>query len=204
VAVTHAEPMADTNSHTQPNSPLLGFSPRLFSVPLTGAAVIGRGFYLALARDHAKRLFSIKEDAELAKFMQELKTSAEMKKSGRALDIGPAWDPLHRIMTDGELDPGGGDFPGNHVVLGGKQLHHGSDFSTIVIRPDMVPFVSEALNDLKQLEVREKFNALPPSYTKPRGDKEFTEVWLAVKQLRTFFDAAAENLEAVVFTVHYA
>lgn len=165
--------------------------------------MLGRGHYLALAREHAKRLFGIKDDAALAAFVEELKNSAEMKKSGRALDIGGAWDPLHRIMTDGELDPGGGDFPGNHVVLGGKQLHHGSDFSAILIRPDIVAFVSEAINELKQPEVREKFQNLPSSYTKPRGDKEFIELWLAISQLRTFFDAAAENLEAVVFTVKY-
>jgi hypothetical protein len=176
----------------------------LFSVSLTGAAVIGRGYYLALAREHAKRLFAIKEDAELAKFMEELKAAPDMKKSGRALDVGSAWDPLHRLLTDGELDPGGGDFPANHVVLGGRQLHHGSDFSIILITPDIVAYVSEALNELKQAEVREKFMALPASYTKPKGDKEFVELWLAVQKLRTFFDAAAENLEAVVFTVTYA
>jgi hypothetical protein len=148
-------------------------------------------------------LFGIKEDAPLAAFMEELKTSADMKKSGRLLDVGGTWDPLHRIMTDGELDPGGGEFPGNHVVLGGKQLHHGADFSAILIRPDIVAFVSETLNELKQNEVREKFQSLPASYDKPRGDKEFTEIWLAISQMRTFFDAAAENLEAVVFTVKY-
>jgi hypothetical protein len=165
--------------------------------------VLGRGYYLALARENAKRLFGIKEDAPLAAYMEELKTSAEMKKSGRAIDVGGVWDPLHRIMTDGELDPGGGDFPGNHVVLGGKQLHHAADFSAILIRPDIVAFVSESLNELKQSEVREKFEGLPASYGKPQGDKEFIELWLAITKLRTFFDAAAENLEAVVFTVKY-
>lgn len=165
--------------------------------------MLGRGYYLALARDHAKRLFGIKDDAALAAFMDELKTSPEMNKSDRALDIGAMWDPLHRMMTDGELDPSGGDFPHSHVVLGGKQLHHGSDFSAILIRPDMVGFVSEAINDLKQDEVREKFESLPPTYDKPRGDKEFVELWLAVQQMQVFFDAAAENLEAVVFTVKH-
>lgn len=165
--------------------------------------MLGRGYYLALAREHAKRLFGIKEDAPLAAFMEELKTAPEMKKSGRALDIGKAWDPLHRIMTDGELDPGGGDFPGNQVVLGGKQLHHAEDFSAILIRPDIVAFVSEALNELKQAEVREKFENLPATYTQPRGDKEFIELWLAITLMRPFFDAAAENLEAVVFTVQH-
>src|SRR6186713_3039801 len=112
---------------------LLAFTLLSYSISITGAVVLGRGYYLALGRDHARRLFGIKEDAPLAAFMEELKTSADMKKSGRSLDVGGVWDPLHRIMTDGELDPGGGDFPGNHVVLGGKQLHHGSDFSAILI-----------------------------------------------------------------------
>jgi hypothetical protein len=192
-------------NHASADSPILslGFSFRLFPLFLTGAAVLGRGHYLALAREHAKRLFGIKEDAPLAAFMEELKTSPEMKKSGRCLDVGPVWDPLHRLMTDGELDPSGGDFPHNHIVLGGRQLHHGDDFSAILIRPDMVGFVSEALNELKQIEVREKFEALPASYAKPRGEKEFAELWLAVQKMRVFFDAAAENLEAVVFTVKY-
>lgn len=166
--------------------------------------MLGRGFYLALGREHARRLFGIKEEAPLAAFLEELKNSPDMKKSGRLLDVGGVWEPLHRIMTDGELDPGGGDFPGNHVVLGGKQLHHAADFSAILIRPDIVGFVSEALNDLKQNEVREKFQNLPASYEQARGDKEFAEIWLAIGKLRTFFDAAAENLEAVVFTVKHA
>lgn len=183
--------------------PSLGLPVCLFPLFFTGAAVLGRGYYLALAREHAKRLFGIKEDAPLAAFLDELKTSPEMKKGGRILDIGAAWDPLHRLMTDGELDPSGGDFPQNHVVLGGRQLHHGDDFSAILIRPDMVGFVSEAINELTQAEVREKFEALPPSYAKPRTEKDFAELWLAVQKMRVFFDAAAENLEAVVFTVKY-
>jgi hypothetical protein len=166
--------------------------------------VVGRGYYLALARDHAKRLFGLKDDKAILDFLEELKASKEMKKSGRLLDVGPAWDPIHRCLTEGELDPAAGDFPLNHAVLGGKQLHQGSDHVAVLIRPDMTRFVADALDELDEDDFRKKFLALnPASYREPISEKAFTAVWIAVQDLQVFFAAAAENMEAVVFTAKY-
>jgi hypothetical protein len=52
-------------------------------------------------------------------------------------------------------------------------------------------------------DFRKKFLALPASYTQPRGEKEFIEVWLALQNLKVFYEAATENLEAVAFTAKY-
>jgi hypothetical protein len=166
--------------------------------------VVGRGYHIALTREHAKRVFNQQDDESLRAFLQELITSPEMNKSGRVLDTGTAWNAIHRCLTDGELDPGGGDFPLNHTVLGGKQLHKGDDYAATLIRPDITTFVSEALNELRETEFREKFFALnPQSYGMPMDEKAFLAVWLAITNLRVFFDAAAENLEAVIFTAKY-
>ena len=70
--------------------------------------------------------------------------------------MGTQWDPIHRCLTEGELDPTGGDFPLNTAILGGKQLHQGDDLAAVLIRPDMINFVAEALAEVKQQDVQTK------------------------------------------------
>lgn len=166
--------------------------------------VVGRGYHIALDREHAKRLFALKEDLAILQFLEELKKSPEMKKSGRLLDLGTAWDPIHRCLTDGELDPTGGEFPLNHAILGGKHLHQGADYAAVLVRPDMTRFIADALAEVEEDDFRQKLLALgPTAYQSTIGEKEFMAIWLKVQDLRLFFEAAAENLEAVVFTAKY-
>jgi len=166
--------------------------------------VVGRGYHIALAREHAKTLFGIKDDASLRKFLDELKAKPDMKKSGRLLDTGVLWDPIHRCLTEGELDPTAGDCPLNHAVLGGKQLHKGSDYTAVLIRPYMTSFIADAIAELEEDDVRKKFFALGNgSYKQPIDEKHFMEMWLMLQNLKVFFEAAAENIEAVVFTAKF-
>ena len=104
-------------------------------------------------------------------------------------------------LTEGGLDPAAGDFPLNHAVLGGKQLHRGADSTAVLVRPDMTRFIADALEELDEDETRQKFMALDAqSYGQPIDEKHFMEVWIALQNLKDFFAAAAENMEAVVFT----
>ena len=158
-----------------------------------------------MSREHAKRLFAIKDDPTLLKFLEELKSMPDLKKSGRSLDLGTAWDPIHRCLAEGELDPAGGDFPLNHAVLGGKQLHRGAESTAVLVRPDMTRFIADALEELNEDDIRKKFFALSPqSYKQPIDEKHFMEIWIALQSLKDFYLAAAENMEAVVFTARLA
>jgi hypothetical protein len=166
--------------------------------------VVGRGSHIALAREHAKTLFGLKDDQSLRKFLSELQARPDMKKSGRVLDTGTLWDPIHRCLTEGEPDPAAGDFPLNHAVLGGKQLLKGTDYTAVLIRPDMTRFIADALAELEEEDVRKKFFALGNgSYKRPIDEKHFMEMWLMLQNLKVFFEAAAENMEAVVFTAKF-
>ena len=163
--------------------------------------MVGPGFHFALSREHAKRLFAIKDDESLRQFLEELKSTPEMKKSGRILALGTAWEAIHRCLTDGELDPAGGEFPLNHAVLGGKQLHRGADSTAVLVRPDMTRFIADALEELTEDDIRAKFLSLnPQSYRQPIDEKHFMPVWIALLTLKDFYTAAAENMEAVVFS----
>jgi hypothetical protein len=167
--------------------------------------VVGRGSHIALAREHAKTLFSLKDDASIRKFLEELSVRPDMKKSGRVLDTEILWDPIHRCFTEGELDPAAGDFPLNHAVLGGKQLLKGTDYTAVLVRPDMTRFIADGLADLEEDDIRKKFFALRNgSYKQPIDEKHFMEMWLMIQDLKVFFEAAAENMEAVVFTAKFA
>ena len=167
--------------------------------------MVGRGSHIALAREHAKTLFGLKDDASIRKFLDELQTRPEIKKSGRLLDVGTWWDPIHRCLTEGEQDPAAGDFPLNTAVLGGKQLLQGKDYTAVLIRPDMTRFIADALAELEEDAMRSKFFALKGgSYQQPIDEKHFMEMWLRLQDLKIFFQAAAENMEAVVFTAKLA
>jgi hypothetical protein len=166
--------------------------------------VVGPGYHIALGREHAKTLFGLKDDAALRGFLEELKARPDMKKSGRVLDMGALWEALHRCLTDGELDPAGGDFPLNHAVLGGKQLLKGADYTAVLIRPDMTRFIADALVELTEDDLRKRFFGLAGgSYQEPIDEKHFMQLWLKLQDLKLFFEAATENLEAVVFTAKF-
>ena len=162
--------------------------------------MVGNGYLISLTREHAKRLFGQQDDLGLRQFLSELRNARDLKDSGRVLELGTLWDPLHRCLTDGELDPAGGEAPLNHAILGGKQLHRGNDYIAAMVRPDMTTFVAEALAEVKEDELRKKFFGLnPESYGRPINEKHFMEVWIALRNARILYEAAAENLEAVVF-----
>jgi hypothetical protein len=149
-------------------------------------------------------LFGLKDDAALRDFLEGLKVRPDIKKSGRMLDMGTLWEPLHRCLTDGELDPAGGDFPLNHAVLGGKQLLKGTDYTAVLIRPDMTRFIADALVELTEDDLRKRFFGLAGgSYKEPIDEKHFMQLWLKLQDLKVFFEAAAENMEAVVFTAKF-
>jgi hypothetical protein len=166
--------------------------------------VVGNGYLIALTREHAKRVFAQQADEQLRQLLGELRNMPDLKKSGRVLELGNLWDPLHRCLTEGELDPNSGELPLNQTILGGRQLHQGSDWAAAMVRPDMTTFVAEALADVKEEEFRQKFFGLSPaSYGRPIDEKHFMEVWVALRQVKVFYEASAENLEAVIFTGTY-
>jgi len=39
------------------------------------------------------------------------------------VDTDKAWDTIHRCLTDGTLEPEGGEYPLSYAILGGRHLH---------------------------------------------------------------------------------
>jgi hypothetical protein len=164
--------------------------------------VKGLGAHIILTRDDAKRVFGGQDDAEVRKIVRELRNSPKHRASKLVLETGTAWDGIHRCLTDGTLDATAGDFPVNHAILGGKRLHRGPEFEAIMVRPDIVPHVAEALHCQKRHEMHDKFMQLDPtSFGHAPTDREFDKTWNLLQQIRQLFEDAANERCAVLFTV---
>jgi hypothetical protein len=68
----------------------------------------------------------------------------------------------------------------------------------------MTRFIADALEELEEDDMRKKFLGLSStSYKGTLDEKRFMEMWLRIQDLKVFFQAAAENMEAVVFTAKF-
>lgn len=162
----------------------------------------GQGAHIILRRDDAKRLFAQADDAGVKRVVNELLHSKEHREENLVLESGEYWDPIHRSLNNGTLDPQDGEFPLDHCILGGRRLHKGAEFEAILVRPDIVTHVASALHTLKREEFRERYFALDPaSYGKQPTEKEFELIWNRLHQIRQLFEDAAADVCAVLFTV---
>ena len=165
-----------------------------------GEIVTGRGFHLALSREETKQLMARPEGAAVRQFVLELEAVRQASKSDLLLSLGNLWDAMHRSLTEGELDPLAGEFPLNHAILGGKPLCQDDGFLISFVRPDMTPFIAEAIAHLKRDDFRQRYFQLDPtSYQREPNQKEYESVWNALQRVRDFYEAAAEDRTAVLF-----
>jgi hypothetical protein len=107
------------------------------------------------------------------------------------VDTDKAWDAIHRCLTDGTLDPDGGEFPLSHAILGGRHLH--DDYYAVHVGADEVRAVADALRGLDRAWLRRRFDAA--------GLRDgFDYTWDNFVDVQAFYGRAAKAGRAVLFT----
>ncbi|MFM8251711.1 MAG: DUF1877 family protein [Planctomycetota bacterium] len=160
----------------------------------------GHGFHILLNREDSKKLFAQREPVAIRDFAAELTKSSDYRKQGRLLELGETWSTLHRCLTDGTLDPAGGDPPLNHCFLGGRMLYQGEGMFVTLVRPDMTPYVAEALAEVKHEHLLKNYDLIDANdYGRPLSPKDFEKAWVVFQQIRDFYDFAARDLSAMLF-----
>ena len=134
------------------------------------------GYLLALSREHAKGVFSKKEDSLLAEHIDQLLLDEPLREAGCLLECGDSWQVAQDVLSNLGASQGA---PLDQVLLGGRRLYQGEDRDVIVVRPDMVGHLAKALNDLDE-------NAL--------GDSA-----ALIKKISAIYSLAAEQGGAIVF-----
>ena len=162
----------------------------------------GDGTYFVLTRNDAKELFASNGDEAVWQFVEKTRVSPQHRKAELVLDCGTAWDPIHRILTDGTLSHEAGEFPCDHCVLGGRQMHQCAEFDVIMVRPDIVSLVALDLQHIRSGEFIEKFMALDPDqYGQTPTERIADSTWSMFKLIRQLFEAASDEHAAVLFAV---
>jgi hypothetical protein len=111
------------------------------------------------------------------------------------VDTDKEWEPIHRSLGDGTLDPDGPPYPLSHVILGGRAMH--DDYYVCYVTADEVREVAAALRQVDQAQLRQGFDKIGDDYD---GPLDFDYTWSNLVDVRGFFDRAAAAGRAVLFT----
>ena len=121
---------------------------------------------------------------------------------GFVLELDKAWDALHRCMSDGRLEQGGGEYPLNAAVLGRELLDAGPDYFVGLTRAADVPAVAAAVRGVDGRWIAEAYRAkVPVDYAPEYGDEDldYTVHWS--NGLPAFWRSACAATRSVIFTV---
>jgi hypothetical protein len=160
----------------------------------------GLGVHFALSLDQERRLLAASRDEDAVKEISD--EIEEAWDEPHLVDTDKAWDRIHRCLSDGTLDPDGGSYPLSYAVLGGQQLHSAGGYVICYLDCDEVRDIAEALGQLDEASLRERFFALEPDDDDdgPYDEDDFQYVWENFQDLQRFYKHAGKEYRAVIFT----
>jgi len=158
------------------------------------------GVHFAITADLAQKLVGAEDDEELVNLVQEEIEGPWDEE--RLFETDKAWDALHRCLSDGTLNVGGGSPPLSMSFFGGQVLNEEPDYFVVLVQPEEVRQVAEALTSVTREWLRERYETLPfPDYQGEKSDEDFDYTWGQFEGLPEFFARAAEEGRHVIFTV---
>jgi hypothetical protein len=159
-----------------------------------------RGVHFAVTQAQARALLAAKSDRRLMSLIDQIEQAWEKP---FVVESDNAWDAIHRCLTDGTLLYVSGEYPLNHCICGGRQLHRGDGYTVSFVSAPQVKDVAEALDKVTKAWMRRRCSRLDPEeYNEVEmGEEDFRYTWEYFLAVRRFYRKAAEAGRAVVFTV---
>jgi hypothetical protein len=160
------------------------------------------GVHLALSDDDVGQLLSKLSDAERLVFLQEELEARYFEEPQTYLaESDKAWDAMHRALTDGLLNHNGGEYPLNHVVLGGQSIYGREDYIMSLKTPAQVKDVAAAISQHTEGQFRALYDSIDPNrYGLDLSDEDFSYTWEWFQVVRNLYVVAASEGRHVLFT----
>ena len=113
-----------------------------------------------------------------------------------------AWDAMHRALADGQLSWDGGEYPLNHVVLGGELLYTEPDYVMSLKTPQHVRDIAQVLPSITEVELLRRYMAIDAeSYQGTISDEDFEYTWHWFQVVSELYPRAASEGRFCLFTV---
>ena len=159
-----------------------------------------RGVHFAVTPTQAKALLAAKSDRKLMELINAIEEAWEKP---FVVESDKAWDAIHRCLTDGSLLYVSGEYPLNHCICGGRQLHRGRGYTVSFVSAPQVKEVAVALAKVTKRWLRKRYDQIDPEeYDEVEmGDEDFAYTWENFLDVRRLYKKAAEAGRAVLFTV---
>ena len=160
----------------------------------------GRGVHFALTADQASALLAAKSDRKLVPLIEQIEETWE---ESFLVETDKAWSAIHRCLTDGSLLYVSGEYPLNHCICGGRQLHRGQGYTVSFVSDQQTKDVAAALDKVTKAWMRRRYSRLDPGeYNEVEmGEEDFQYTWGNFLNVRRFYRKAAKAGRAVIFTV---
>ena len=158
-----------------------------------------RGVLFAIDDDVVQAILDAGDDEAVMAVVEEVEDAWN---EDRLAETDKAWDAMHRALSDGTLDPTGGEAPLNLAILGGNHLHSGEDYIVALVSKEKVPEVARALAAIDEAHFRERyFRLVPADYAPEFGEEDFAYTWSNLREVATLYARAAQEGLSVIFTV---
>jgi hypothetical protein len=87
------------------------------------------GVHFALSDAEVEHLRSLPSERDRLDYVvEDLEETFFADRHEHLAQSDKAWDAMHRALADGQMTWDGGEYPLNHVVLGGELLYTGPDY----------------------------------------------------------------------------
>lgn len=160
------------------------------------------GVHFSLSADEVETLRAIEAESERVEHLHEvIEEQYFAKHPERLAESDKAWDAIHRTLGDGKLSWDGGEYPLNHVMLGGELLYTESDFIMVLKFPQHVRDVAATLPSITRDDFRKRYDAIDvASYDSALSDEDFDYTWDWFQDVREFWLHAATEGRYILFT----
>jgi len=160
------------------------------------------GVHFALTDAEVANLCTIQDEQQRLAHLQEVIEPHYLNEQPEfAAESDKAWDAMHRTLADGLLTWTGGEYPLNHVVLGGKLVYSQSDYIMSLKSPTQVKDVAVALAQVSEATFRERYFRIDPAqYGVDLSDEDFGYTWEWFQNVRGLYERAAADGRHVLFT----
>jgi hypothetical protein len=160
------------------------------------------GVHFALSQAEVDALRAIEDEQERVEYLHEVIEETYFEKYENLLaESDKSWHAMHRALADGRLTWDGGEYPLNHVVLGGEILYGEDDFIMSLKTPVQVQEIAAALQAITEAEFRCRYFAIDAAdYGFPLTEEDFSYTWEWFQDVRKLYLRAAKQGRYVLFT----